>query len=63
LTPSTKYTNNSANAKSNTKKQLEIDLKLANKKLNFVIAQAKELCMLKLAETIARLAGTNSKVA
>jgi hypothetical protein len=40
---------------------LEKELKLANKICNIVVAEAKELYMSKLAEKIARLAGTNSK--
>jgi hypothetical protein len=44
-----------------TKKCLKKELKLANKIHNIVTAEAKESYMSKLAEKIARLAGTNSK--
>jgi hypothetical protein len=46
-----------------TKSRLQKELKLANKIRNIVIAEAKESYMSKLAEKIARLAGTNSKAA
>jgi hypothetical protein len=44
-----------------TKSRLQKELKLANKIRNIVIAEAKESYMSKLADQIARLAGTNSK--
>jgi hypothetical protein len=44
-----------------TKSCLQKELKLANKLHNIIIAEAKESYMSKLAEKIARLAGTNSK--
>jgi hypothetical protein len=44
-----------------TKSHLQKELKLANKIRNITIAEAKESYMSKLAEKIARLAGTNSK--
>jgi hypothetical protein len=46
-----------------TKSCLQKELKLANKICNIVIEEAKESYMSKLAEKIARLAGTNSKAA
>jgi hypothetical protein len=46
-----------------TKSHLQKELKLANKIRNIVIAEAKESYMSKLADQIARLAGTNSKAA
>jgi hypothetical protein len=45
------------------KSRLQKELKLANKICNIIIAEAKESYMSKLAERIARLAGTNSKAA
>ena len=46
-----------------TKSRLQKELKMANKIRNIVIAEAKESYMSKLADQIARLAGTNSKAA
>ena len=46
-----------------TKFHLQKELRLANKIRNIIIAEAKESYMSKLAEKIARLAGTNSKAA
>jgi hypothetical protein len=46
-----------------TKSCVPKELKLANKIRNIVIAEAKESYMSKLADQIARLAGTNSKAA
>jgi hypothetical protein len=64
LTLSPPYSNNSANAKTNTQKShFQKEFRLANKIRNIVIAEAKESYMSKLAEKIARLVGTNSKAA
>ena len=49
--------------KRHTKSRLQQELKLTNKICNIVIAEAKESYMSKLADQIARLAGTNSKAA
>ena len=49
--------------KEHTKLHLQKELKLANRICNIVIAEAKESYMSKLADQIARLAGTNSKPA
>jgi hypothetical protein len=46
-----------------SKSCLQKELKLTNKMRNIVIAEAKESYMSKLADQIARLAGTNSKAA
>jgi hypothetical protein len=46
-----------------TKSCLQKELKLANKICNIIKAEAKESRMSKLAERIARLAGTDSKAA